>query len=970
MASLVLSLLGPLRLSLGQETVRALAHAKTQALLAYLAVEADRPHRREALTGLLWPESPDEAARHSLRQALHELRVALGAEASSCLLITPDTLQWDPAGPCFVDVWDFQVLLAECEHHPHRRREACRWCIERLRRAAELYRGYFLADLSLKDSVPFEEWALVKREQLARLALSALRSLGEWQALHGAYELLEQVARKQIELDPFAEDAHRQLLRALHWTGRRNAALTHYETLKRTLDAELGVPPEAETTRLRAQIEAGALPPPALPLLHSWPSYPRLTTFWGRQDELAEIAAHLGGADARLLTLLGPGGVGKSRLALQAAEQEAFTFQDGACWVPLDTIDAPELVVPAIAAALHLSLSSPAEPLAQLCARLRDKEMLLLLDNCEGCIEAAPLLAELVAACPRLRILATSREPLDVRGEHRFPVSPLPVPELDAVAESTVAVSTLAACPAVGLFVDRARAVLPEFALTAENAATVAAICARLDGLPLAIELAAARIRSLSAQALLARLTSPLALLAHGPRDLPARQRSLRASLEWSHGLLSPAEQVLFRRLAVFAGGCTLEAAEAVCAEGRLKVPEGIESLLDKQLLRSSGAEEGTRYGMLETIREFALERLEQSGESATIHRRHAEHYVTWRDRHYNDLNLQETELANLRAVMRWSIDSGEAEPGLKMVSYIWFWSARNAEFRYWLDALLSSPGAQAHSPLRLEVLFNATLQAAIGRDDARCRAYRDEYLALACELGHQVGLSKALYLTGFLLDSKRDHQGAADAFAKGLEGARRLGDRLFMAYCGNSLGMSLLLLQEHDRAEAPLQMALQTFAEIHFPFGRIEALTALAYLALERKAPPQARAWLAQAMAEAEAIGFRSGLTDLLHGFAALALQGGDLLCAARLFGAAEKLSQRLGRQSHSPPLLMLNERYLTTLRQRVDPAALQKAWQEGQQMPLEEALAYGRSVDISGAKEPTTSGAGIPAPAPDGAF
>jgi hypothetical protein len=181
---------------------------------------------------------------------------------------------------------------------------------------------------------------------------------------------------------------------------------------------------------------------------------------------------------------------------------------------------------------------------------------------------------------------------------------------------------------------------------------------------------------------------------------------------------------------------------------------------------------------------------------------------------------------------------------------------------------------------------------------------------------------------------------------------------------------MSLLLLQEHDRAEAPLQMALQTFAEIHFPFGRIEALTALAYLALERKAPPQARAWLAQAMAEAEAIGFRSGLTDLLHGFAALALQGGDLLCAARLFGAAEKLSQRLGRQSHSPPLLMLNERYLTTLRQRVDPAALQKAWQEGQQMPLEEALAYGRSVDISGAKEPTTSGAGIPAPAPDGAF
>jgi predicted ATPase/DNA-binding SARP family transcriptional activator len=963
MSRLVISLLGPLHITLGGAPVTTPLGAKTQALLAYLAAEADRPHRREVLAGLLWPDQPDEAARHSLRQALHQLHGVFGAEDPPPLLITAQTLQLNPAADCAVDVPAFTAAIAACAEHPHRRKEACRACIARLQHAAELYRGHFLAGFFLKDSVPFEEWALVKREQLGRLAHAALHTVAEHHALCGDYERMAAIARQQIGLDPLAEDAHRQLMAALSWRGQRNAALAHYKALRHTLAAELDAPPEAETVALHGRIEAGTHERPHRPPLHNWPGRAQLTSFVGRDVEMAQIAERLGSADVRLLTLLGPGGVGKTRLALETAAREACGFRDGACWVALEAAETPELVVSAIAAALRFALAGPTDPLAQLRGRLRDAELLLVLDNCETCVAAGPRLADLLAACPHLRILATSREPFHVRGERRFPVAPLPT----APAASDV----LASAPAVALFVDRARAVRPDFSLTAENAATVAEICERLDGLPLAIELAAAHVGAFTPQALLARLASRLALLTAGPADLPVRQRTLRASIEWSHALLSPAEQTLFRRLAIFAGGCALEAAEAVCGDGGLDVRSGIEALLDKGLLYSAvshagrdatpggtvaqdailrylpamrrPADEDLRFGMYETIREFALERLAESGEGQTIGRQHAEYYAGWKERYFQDLYRLEAELNNLRAAMRWSLETGQAGPGLQIATHVWFWSSRGSEWRYWLDALLRLPDVLTPSPLRMSALFQTCIEAILQEDAPRCRALRDEHLALAMELKHQSAQIASLYLSGYVCISQGDYDGAVAAFAEGLAKKTEIGDQAWMAFFGNGLGLSLFLLQEYDRAEAALQAALAAFERVKFRFGSIETLVALGYIALEKQEAGRARDLFHQAAEQSIAIGFESELPDCLNGLAGVALQESDLPRAAQLFSAAEGLAQRFGLRAHEPTLIHFNERNQAALRERLTPAVQERAWQAGRMMSVAEALAVG---------------------------
>jgi non-specific serine/threonine protein kinase len=566
-----------------------------------------------------------------------------------------------------------------------------------------------------------------------------------------------------------------------------------------------------------------------------------------------------------------------------------------------------------------------------------------------------------------------------VRGEQRFPVMPLPTTAADAPqirADADVAAG-LARAPAVALFVDRARAVRPDFALTVENIAAVAAICARLDGLPLAIELAAAHIRAFTPPALLARLSSRLALLTAGPADLPPRQRTLRASIAWSHALLSPAEQALFRRLAVFAGGCTLEAAEAIAAaagaEDGLNVQGGIEALLDKGLLysavphnpvrsddfsRSAGhratevattsrvargaADHDFRFHMYETIREFALERLAESGEGPTIGRKYAEYYANFNQRHFQELHQLEAELNNLRAAMRWSLDTGQAGPGLRIAEHMWFWSSWSAEWQYWLDALVRLPDASILSPMRLSALFAATIQAILLEDAPRGQALSDEHLALASALNDQNAQFMSFYLAGYVQIVQADYGGAAATFAEGLAKATEVGNRAWVAL-SDGVGLSLLLLGEYDRAEAALQAALTGFAQDGFHFGSIETRVALGYLALEKQETSRASGLFAQAAEQAIAIGFRSELPDCLNGLAGVALLENDLRRAAQLFGAAEGLAQRFGLRAHEPALIRFNERNQATLRQRMAPAALERAWQEGRGMSVAEALAAG---------------------------
>ena len=451
-------------------------------------------------------------------------------------------------------------------------------------------------------------------------------------------------------------------------------------------------------------------PPPRT--LDAWrdalPKQP--TTFIGRERELAEARALLEGS--RALTLTGPGGTGKTRLALQVAAESCEAYRDRAVFVALATLEDPSLVASTIAAAIGVQEEAGRPILTSLTERLAGMEVLLVLDNYEQLLVAAPLVGELVAAGPGVRVLVTSRAPLRVAGEREYEVRPLALPNMSGAATP----EELAESEAVALFVERARAIEPGFALGPENAAAVAAICAALDGLPLAIELAAARVRLLPPQAILERLGTSLPLLTGGPRDRPERQRTLRGAIQWSHDLLDPDGQTMFRWLAAFAGGWTFEAAEAICSPAGaavLDTLETLDALVQHSLARRDDGTPEPRFRMLQTIREFGLERLAESGEESEIHERHAQFFLALAEEAAGELTgpgqaVWLDRLAcdhdNLRAALRWSVDADRAETGLLIAAAIWrFWQLRDhlAEGEGWLTELLAAPSAAAATPAR-----------------------------------------------------------------------------------------------------------------------------------------------------------------------------------------------------------------------------------------------------------------------------
>jgi predicted ATPase/class 3 adenylate cyclase len=672
----------------------------------------------------------------------------------------------------------------------------------------------------------------------------------------------------------------------------------------------------------------------------------QLTSFVGREGLLEELLGLLDGA--RLVTLTGPGGTGKTRLAIEAARRLAEDFPDGTYFVDLSPIIDPRLVADTIASALHLRVESMLEVLDVITDHLRDRAVLLMIDNFEQVLAGAGTVAEILRAAPHVRVLATSRAPLGISGEREIPIPPLavPDPEGDPVA--------LRESEAVALFAERAAFVDPSFSLTDEATRIVAVICGRLDGLPLAIELAASRIRVLPPRSLLEQLDRRLPVLVGGPRDAPTRQQTLRAAIGWSYDLLEERDRAFFRRLGVFAGGFTLDAAAEIAApEGG--VVELIELLLQQSLIRRSSGGGDARYRMLDTIREFGVELLDHSGEANKVRRRHADRFVSLAEEAEPHLtgpdqrrwmDLLDGDHDNLRAAIGWAIASDQGDAALRLGAALWrFWYGRGhlAEGRRWLDAALVLPSAGERTRVRARCLTAlggiSYWQGDFQPSDA---AYR-EALEIYGELGEPGDLVEGLFNLAMTRGVMGEPQKAVSLLEQSLGMARELDDRRGEAWALWGLQAGSMFAGELEAAQRYGEQSLRIFEELGTDtWGLGNALAGQAGLAAMRGDPWEARERVLRAIDEWEDQGNALVLASQLRFLAIAANGAGQAERAVRLAAVAQKVREKVG--GNVPDAFFPFDEPRDTAAEVLDDETVERAWAEGMGMTIEEALAYAR--------------------------
>ena len=943
------AVLGPLEVRRADELL-AVSGGNPRKVLLALLIEPNRPVGNERLIDALWGESPPAKARNALQVHVSTLRDVLeaGAERGSVISTTPTGYQLNVPEDA-LDSRRFERLGAEGRAALFAGDTAV--AARLLQQAEGLWRGPAFAD------VAYDDFAAHEAARLEELRRSTFEDLADAELALGDHEELIPRLRAFVDSEPLRERARAQLMLALYRAGRQSDALAEYRAARETLVDEIGIEPgpalqalerailqqdeslAAPTASVRPRARRSALPAPPTPLL-------------GRDSELTEAVDLLRSGGARLLTLTGPGGIGKTRLAIEVARAVASAGARDAVFVDLSHLSDAGLVAPTIANVLRLSVGGrPVEK--ALAEALAQDPPLLVLDNFEQLTEAAPLLGSLLAASAEAHLLVTSRAVLHLAGEHEFPVGPLALPApADDVDAARVA-------PAVALFVARAQAAKRDFELSAENVADVVSLCAALDALPLAIELAAARVKILSPGELLERFGKRLELPA-AVADAPERHRTLRAAIDSSYELLDDAERLLFARLSVFAGGWTLDAAEAVCSADGENVLPVLGSLVDKSLVVDTGGYE-RRFTMLQIVHEYAVEHLEASGEDEDLHRRHAAYFAGVAEEGEPELNgpsqdvwaaRLDAQRDNFRAALAFALGSGDGLTALRLAGALRRLWQLHADLREGRAALEAALAAAPDAPLvsRAKALNGlGVLAAEEGDIDAAEQAF-EASLEVARELDDDERRMAVLTNLGNIALFRQDFDRARDLYEEGAELASELGSTFNAATAMHDLGLIELVLGDVGAAIERCEEALALARMGGTPQLVAACLRSLAAAIVIRGELDRAQSLVEESLSIVRRLNEPRAVAECLETAAGIAAAGGEGARAASLFGAAEGVLASIGA-TRTPERQPWIDVYQEAARLKLEPGRFDEEQERGRELPLDEAieLATSREVAVS---------------------
>ena len=992
MSELIFSFLGPVRLSHPQLGEINITKRKALALLTYLVIEVDHAHTRESILGLLWPEHSTAAAQNNLRVTCSQLQTYLEKAqdgAQPYLISTRLDLQFNPISKYELDVTLFRSLIETCRTHAHPGQpEDCGECAARLTRAMTLVRGPFLDGFSLPDCPAFDEWLLLQRERLHLQITAALEQLAAFHEHTGQQPEAEHSIRRLLQYDPLSESAYRQLMRVLARADQRSAALDAYETCRRVLATELGLAPAVETVMLAEQIR-GLAPFESHSAHIALP--PVLTRFFGRQQESAHLVDLLSRRTVKLVTLAGPGGVGKTRLAVEVARRMAGIFAQDICFVELAGIADESSVDDAVAAALRLPTNTGRSSTDAVLDYLRDKTMLLVLDNCEHLVKACARLVEtLCHEAAGLTVLGTSRIPLHLEVEHIIRLEPFATPVLSGTRQLTVADSL--SFDSIQLFTNRAAHSFLNFKLTDANISAVAHICQQLDGIPLAIEIAAAQARALPIEAIAERLDQRFAWLNKRVGEIASRQHTLHTLIDWSYGLLNAQERSALHRLSVFVGGWTLEAAEAIVAPGEPGA-EVLAELVDSSLVVFGTDVGRRRYGMHETIRQFAQEQLRGSEQEADARECHARYYALLVSRGAENrggqtlperLRTVQEDHDNVRVAFEWLL-AHDHEQALALVAQLGmelkFWELGGffQEGRRWLKRALEQTEGTVSLQRGHALLAAAELSSAMsdleygqvcaaeswhlfhllgdrrGEVDARLASaelayfqgsYADlaallnETMAIAGEIGYTTGLAKGGWLLGKLVSINQQYAQSIQHLVRSTALWREIDQPYELAVALNTLADSLIKNHQYADAREILQETVEINRSLGYQRGVAHALQNLGEVATELKEFTRARELFRESLSIRRDLGLRRGYAYSFEGLAHLAEQENQVARAIQLFAAAQTLRLLIG----APLDADVQEQYtqtLVALRAKLGDVYYDTLWSKGATMTTEQAIA-----------------------------